>query len=174
MSCYLLAKKATNEEPTQILWNTILTTWFPPVGPMAYKLAIKSPTLASDGEPDAIVIEVRFIGNGDVRSSTQLLENQIFMVECKSSEYDTTSGWRNAATQLIDYLVDNTNGSTRLFGALAIGTKVEVYEWQYGRNPPLFPIHAGRLDLGKAADRHTFEVAMEQVRTEAWDYLLQR
>lgn len=62
MSSYLLAKKATNEEPVQILWNTILATWFSPSGP--YKLAYKSPSLASDDEPDGIVIEVRFLGAG--------------------------------------------------------------------------------------------------------------
>jgi hypothetical protein len=39
MSSYLLAKKATNEEPVQILWSTILATWFPPSSP--YKLAME-------------------------------------------------------------------------------------------------------------------------------------
>jgi hypothetical protein len=33
--------------------------------------------------------------------------------------------------QLTHYLENNTNGSIQLFGAIAIGTKVEVYEWEY-------------------------------------------
>ncbi|KAM0245841.1 hypothetical protein ACHAP5_005161 [Fusarium lateritium] len=169
MSCLLMAKKAVNEEPIQILWNTILGTWFPPLGPRSYKLAIKSPTLANNDEPDGIVIEVRFVGHGPVRNSDYLVEHQIFMVECKGSESNTPRGWAIAADQLTHYLENNINGSRKLFGAVAIGTLVEVYEWEYeNQRSSLRPIHNGRLDLRNAGDRITFEGALNHVQAQGW------
>lgn len=169
MSSFLLAKKATNEEPIQIMWNTILTTWFPPIGPQAFKLAIKSPSLADNGQPDAIVIEVRLVGN-TVRDSTQLREFQIFMVECKSWDYDTPSEWENAFDQLNHYLLANMNSSNKLFGAVAIGTKVVIYEWERTGldTSSMQPIHAGTIDLQVHAHRLTLETALDRVKAQGW------
>ncbi|EEU40095.1 uncharacterized protein NECHADRAFT_99095 [Fusarium vanettenii 77-13-4] len=165
MSSYLQAKKATDEKPVQILWTTILGTWFPPSGP--YKLAFKSSSLASVEKVDGVVIEVRFLGTGSITDPGQILENQIFIVECNGSHKDTHDRWHNAAVQLTHYLENNTNGTDQLFGAIAIGTKVEVYQWEYHNGSShLHRIHDDQLDLGSARDRCTFEAAMDNARTQ--------
>ncbi|KAL5587092.1 hypothetical protein FOVSG1_012228 [Fusarium oxysporum f. sp. vasinfectum] len=166
-----MAQKSAYEEPIQILWNTILQSWFPAVGGQtAYKLATKASVLANNDQSDAVAIDVRLVGAGLVRDSTMLMEYQIFMVECKSSEHDSNSGWASAATQLTHYMEQNTNVSRRLFGAVAIGTKVQFYEWEYRHNrSSLRPIHPARLDLGDAGDRQTLETMLDHVRTQGWN-----
>ncbi|KAM5350323.1 hypothetical protein ACJ41O_006828 [Fusarium nematophilum] len=166
MSCYFQAKKAVDEEPIKILWTTILGTWFPPVGPQCYKFAVMSPTMVGSDEPFGIVIEVLSVSTSPIGNSTQFLEKQVFIVECKGPGWDTPEGWQATTEQLTHYL-ENNAGCKKLFGAVAIGTKVEVYEWEYC-NGRLYmnQIHAHRLDLGSAEDRCAFEVALELVRTE--------
>ncbi|KAF4953027.1 hypothetical protein FGADI_6297 [Fusarium gaditjirri] len=170
-SALLMAQKSSYEEPIQILWNTILQSWFPAVGGQtAYKLATKASVLANNDQPDAVVIEVRLVGAGIVRDSRMLMEYQIFMVECKSSEHDSDSGWASAAAQLTHYMEQNTNVSRKLFGAVAIGTKVQFYEWEYRHNrSSLRPVHPARLDLGDAGDRQTLEAMLDHVRTQGWN-----
>ncbi|KAM0429262.1 hypothetical protein ACHAPT_006476 [Fusarium lateritium] len=169
MSSYFQAKKASNEQPVQILWNTILGTWFPLSGP--YKLVVKSLSPASDDESGGIVIEVRFLDVGSFSGSDQPLESQIFMVECQGSDEDTDGGWQNAIAQLTHYLENNTNGSVQLFGAVAIGIKVELYEWEYrNRLSHLHRIHDGCLDLGNAGDRCSLEAAMDHIRAQGGAY----
>lgn len=168
MSSFFQAKKATTEKPVQILWTTILGTLFPPSGP--YKIAFKSPSLPGDERPEGVVIEVQFLGAGSITDPDQLLENPIFIVVCKASDSGSHDGWQNAATQLTYYLENNTNGATQLFGAIAIGTKVELYQWEYrNQSSHLHRIHDGRLDLGSAGDRCTFEATMDHVRTQGRD-----
>lgn len=167
-SAVTLAQKAFNEEPVQIMWNMILTTWFPAIGSQVFKVAIKSPSLASNGEPDGIVIEVRFVG-GRPRDSTGLEEWQIFMVECKPPDHDTPTGWRDATEQLDDYLLANTNPSRKLFAAIAIGTRVIVYQWERVNFKSITrPIHPGILDLSEGEDRATFETTLDVVKSQGW------
>jgi hypothetical protein len=64
----------------------------------------------------------------------------------------------------------NINVSRKLFGAVAIGTKVQFYEWEYRHHrSSLRPIHPARLDLGNAEDRHTLETMLDRVRTQGWN-----
>lgn len=176
MSCYFLAKKAHhNKKPVQFLWDTILQQWFPTTGPRCFKLAFKSPSPASGDRLVRIVIEVQSLAPGAITNSAQLLENQVFMVACESSEKDTPNGWEDARVQLIHCLEENVNGSVALFGAVAIGTKVEVYECELqGDRPSLRLLHHDQLDLGSGGDRLALEVAMEHARTECWNFALRR
>ncbi|KLP18124.1 uncharacterized protein LW94_12081 [Fusarium fujikuroi] len=168
MSSYFSAEKAVNIQPIQILWTTILSTWFPALGEKAHKIAHKALGSPDKKETDAILVKVQYVW-GEPSGGFQ--EHEIFVTECKSWEHDTDEGWTLAADQLKDYLRDNDpHGSWTMFGAVAIGTKVQIYEWRGEKTTTsLTPIY-WQLDLGSATDRCTFEKAMERARSGGWDY----
>ncbi|KAF5645109.1 hypothetical protein F52700_2309 [Fusarium sp. NRRL 52700] len=168
MSSYFAAEKAVDIQPIHVLWTTILSTWFPVLGEKAHKLAIKAITLPDNQAVDAIFEKVQYVWT---ESSGEFQEHEIFVAQCKGWEHDTDEGWKLAADQLKDHLRnDNPDGSWTMFGAVAIGTKVQVYEWRDEITATsLKPIY-WQLDLGLAKDRSLFEKAMESARSRGWDY----
>jgi hypothetical protein len=174
MSSLLASQKATIEEPVQILWTTILTTWFPTIEP--YKLAFKSPITQNDLAPDGIVIEIRFTpraasrpGGHQVNSSHDLQEFQIFFVECKRPQNDTPAEWDAARVQLCQYFEMNINYSSKMYGAIGIGTKVVFYEWNESASPQLQPLHASTIDLLQPAGRVELEALLKNVKLNGWN-----
>ncbi|KAF5581087.1 hypothetical protein FPCIR_10340 [Fusarium pseudocircinatum] len=140
MSSYFSAEKAVDIQPIQILWTTILSTWFPALGEKAHKIAYKALGSPDNKEPDAILEKVQYVW---AKPSGEFQEHEIFVAQCKSWEHDTDEGWELAADQLKDYLRNNSpDGSWTMFGAVAIGTKVQVYEWRDEKTTSsLKPIH---------------------------------
>ncbi|KAJ9155261.1 hypothetical protein NKR23_g1740 [Pleurostoma richardsiae] len=169
MGCFFAAKGATTEDPVQGLWNFVLHTWFPR---NPYRINIKAKNLASNDEPDAIVIEVRFVGGRtSARESWEIRERPIFMVECKKPTRDTPEEWESARVQLLQYLDDNVAGSKRMYGAVAIGLKVEIYKWD-ATNPsgPLMRLHPATIDLNLAKDRRELEALLDEVKAGGWNW----
>jgi hypothetical protein len=92
------------------------------------------------------------------------------MVECRSWEHNTEKGWSDALNRVRGCLKANAAGSKRLFAAVAIGTKIIVYEGEGigEHNLALRPMHEGTLDVAVAAERATLEAVLERVRAEGW------
>ncbi|KAL5335606.1 hypothetical protein BJX70DRAFT_390540 [Aspergillus crustosus] len=84
--------------------------------------------------------------SNDPRSSAELDEKQIFLVECKRPSRDTPAEWVSATDQLEHYCENNVNGSTRILAATAIGWKVKFWRWDAPNLNPLSDV----LDLSKA------------------------
>jgi len=166
------ARGATTEGPVSALWNWVLSRLFlfPASPDRSYWVEIKSAALASNHEPDVLVIEVRFTNN-----STTTRQRQIFIAELKSSREDTTRGWESAETQLGEYLHENINGANRLYAAVGIGTKVVFFKWDRSQGPPvrymdeMTPMHQGALDFDRAPDRRAIEGFLEQIKEDGWD-----
>ncbi|KAF2799431.1 hypothetical protein K505DRAFT_413657 [Melanomma pulvis-pyrius CBS 109.77] len=92
LSALSAIKPTSGEKVVQILWNVILATWFPPTEP--YKIAIKAAVLTDSTQPDRVVFEIRNLVSGDPRSSSDLQEKQIFMLEFKRISNDTQRNGR--------------------------------------------------------------------------------
>ncbi|PNP60812.1 hypothetical protein FNYG_14432 [Fusarium nygamai] len=168
MSSYFSAEKAVDIQPIQILWTTILSTWFPALGEKAHKIAYKALGSPDKKEPDAILEKVQYVW---AKPSGEFLEHEIFVAQCRSWEHDTDEGWELAADQLKDYPRNNNpDGSWTMFGAVAIGTKVQVYEWRDEKTTSSLKQIYWQLELGSAKDRSLFEKAMEDARSRGWDY----
>lgn len=164
----LSAIKSTSlEGPVSILWTNICATFFPTQS--GFKLAVKEAILQDDTEPDCVVVQIKMQAPDPTRSraSNQLLEKQIFMIECKRPAKDTPAEWEATAGQLSHYCELNVNGSDRIYAATAIGTKVKF--WSY-TNPDLDPIHHGIFDLMDAQDRDRVEQCLLHIRANGWDF----
>jgi hypothetical protein len=143
----------------------------------AYRLAFKSATTQNDHAPDGIVIEIRFTArtasrpgrNHQVNDSNEILEFQNFFVECKRPQCDTPAEWDNAREQLCHYLEINTNGSSRLYGAIGIRTKAIFYEWNKSLTPSLRPLHASTIDVSESSGRVELEALLQHVKVNGWD-----
>lgn len=171
LSCLWAIKPASAEDVVQTLWTNLLATFFPPTSP--YKIAIKSAVLSDSTMPDGVIFEIRNTGTGNPRDSRALLEKQIFMVECKRPSKDTDSEWalNGAPAQLMHYMEQTTNvPSNRMYGAVAIGTKVKFYRWDRTASPPLVLLHQDKIDLSESTHRRTFENMILYVRNYAWTW----
>lgn len=115
------------EKTVQILWQTILTEWFPPS--QGYKLGFKSGIfLANNKEPDAIVIQITAVQVDSRVRPTELSERQAFQLEFKRPSKDTPQEWEDTTeNQYLDDLVTTGNPSNKLYSAVAIGKKVKLY-----------------------------------------------
>jgi hypothetical protein len=170
VSSLLAIDSNSYEEPVQILWNGVLSTWFP--YSEGYKWAIKGPVVDNNTMPDAAVFEIRAFNRN-------LNERQIFMVECKRPSLDTTAGWRDAFDQLDRYLSGNLNGNDTMFGAIGIGKKVILTRWtrapQNGRPTWVHPSGTGNpllFDLSDQQHRASFAQWMSYIKEHAWDLIL--
>lgn len=115
-----------SEEPVQTMWNGIMAEWFPQKE--GFLLNVKAAVLADDTKPDIVIVEFQQPLQGS------LLSRQILILECKRVSDNTAGGWENAQVQLAHYLDENANSnqSTRIYGAVAIGTAVRFYNHQLG------------------------------------------
>lgn len=123
--------------------------------------------LVSDDEREVLLLENRFIEG--IRTSayepTQLRERPIFRVLCKSPTLDTPDGWGDARTRLLRCLPHSNPISTRMYGAVAIGLTVELYEWDGSdsNNPRPRIMHQGPINLAKPKDRHTLDKLLDEI-----------
>ncbi|KAJ9249918.1 hypothetical protein DTO207G8_6398 [Paecilomyces variotii] len=118
-------KPESTEDPVSILWTNICATFFPTQN--GFKITNKEAVLQDDTRPDCVVFQIRMQNPqiGLPRDSGDLHEKQILIVECKRPSKDTPAEWEATAGQLNHYCEWNVNGSTKIFGATAIGTKVK-------------------------------------------------
>ena len=165
-------KPESSEKVVQILWNTLSSTYFPPQE--GYKVAIKAPVPVDNTPPDVAVFEIKSIAAAP-RDSTDLIERQIFLVECKPPRRDTPGEW--AATvhgQLIPCLEAISNPSDRIFAATAIGTKVKFWKWDHNSpNDRLQELHQGVLDLLYNHQRAIIEQWMLHIKANGWAWASQ-
>ncbi|PWY71255.1 hypothetical protein BO83DRAFT_417869 [Aspergillus eucalypticola CBS 122712] len=104
------------------------------------------------------------------RISGDLAERQIFIVECKRPSKDTPAEWESAKDQLLHYCEGNVNGTTRVFGATAIGTKVKFWRFDY---PRLTPLSAGdeTYDLLDPRGSNQAEQCLNYIRNNGWNWV---
>ncbi|KAJ9263782.1 hypothetical protein DTO195F2_2699 [Paecilomyces variotii] len=121
----------------------------------------------SKKETVAVVFQVRLRHPQVVHpnSSSDLEERQIFIVECKRPSKDTPAEWEATAGQLSHYCEQNLTGSTKIFGATAIGTKVKF--WRYSI-PNLTELHGGVYDLSDQSGRDNTEQSLLYIRDNGW------
>ena len=179
MDALAACKGATTEGPVQNLWTGVLNELFPskpnPASPRScFRVVIKVANLASGGEPDAVLLEVRLINSatravndGDWRA------RHVFIAECKSALEDTSFGWDSAEVQLTQYLEENINNSERLYAAIGIGTKVIFFKWDKAKGvdymDQMTPMHLGALDFQTPAHRALIEEHFEEIKNHGWD-----
>lgn len=133
------------EEPVQMLWNVLLPSFFP--GPEGYKIGIKAAVLMDNSAPNVVVFQIQSTTLSP-RSSGQLLERQIFMIECKRPSMDTPGEWQSTVNgQLRHYLENNLNRENEMYAATAIGTKVKFYRWHGVATGCLEELHQEVFDL---------------------------
>jgi len=130
------------EAPVQHLWNTIIPTWFPSIE--GYSMATNSAHLNNNNEPDIIVTHHYKVG-------VVYYGTQILLVECKPpGDAVRSHGWEDTIEgQFHDDLTATLNASARLYGAVAIGKKVQFFKFdgrEAGVTKQLTEISA-RLDL---------------------------
>ncbi|KAL3469478.1 hypothetical protein BJX99DRAFT_251965 [Aspergillus californicus] len=144
------------EETVQIAWQLILTEFFP--GRVGFKYGFKSPILANNNMPDAMVTEVRLL---PVFPGGPLgwYEQQILLVECKRPSLDTPDGLEDTLTgQFEDDLSQSLNHTGRLFGAIAIGT------------PKVRPLHPFPYDMQNAIGIADVENELRRIRATGWQW----
>ncbi|PWY64614.1 hypothetical protein BO83DRAFT_381842 [Aspergillus eucalypticola CBS 122712] len=165
-----LIKPHSLEETVQTFWQVIVGDWFR--YDQGYKLGIKGPTLANRNMPDVTVIEVMAL-QANPRSTPDWAERQILMVECKRPSYDTPNGWSDTIEgQFFDDLQQNLNHSEKLFGAVAIGTKVKFFRFD-GKAPVhrrLTPLHRDVLDLKIPSQLVQVEDLLNYIRANGWQW----
>ncbi|KAL4792657.1 hypothetical protein BDV19DRAFT_391962 [Aspergillus venezuelensis] len=163
----------SHEEPVQNLWQIIATTWFPAAA--GYRYGFKAPILNNDNMPDIIVIQIQPQAghqNPDPRNPNDWTERQIMLIECKRPSLDTPGGWHNTIDgQFEDDCSQTLNPSQRIFGAVAIGRRVQFFQVDAtvpvggaGRRVQL----SGILDLNNNADFITMTQRMDQVKNQGW------
>ncbi|KAJ9272890.1 hypothetical protein DTO212C5_1151 [Paecilomyces variotii] len=149
-------KPDSTEVPVSILWTNICLTFFPMD---SFKISKK--------ETVSVVFQVRLRHPQVVypNSFSDLQEKPIFIVECKRPSKDTPAEWEATAGQLSHYCEQNLNGSTKIFGATAIGTKVKF--WSYNK-PHLTALHQGVYNLLDSAGRDNAEQSLLYIRNNGW------
>ncbi|KAJ5799779.1 uncharacterized protein N7518_001847 [Penicillium psychrosexuale] len=124
--------------------------------------------------PDAMIIQVKALISNP-KSSEDIMERQILLVECKRPSRDTPLGWDDTITgQFLDDLSQTLNFSERLFGAVAIGKKVKFYQFdgkaQVGQQ--LAPLHQGILDMDDPNGCSQVEGMMNHIKANAWQWAI--
>jgi hypothetical protein len=164
-------KPDSHEEVVQMLWQLIVIEWFP--SRQGYKYGFKAPLLTGNNAPDVIVIQImERVPNP--RASGDFTERQIMLVECKKPSADTPAGWENTVNgQVFDDLSASGNPSNRLFGAVAIGTKVRFYRFDGNastRQQQLVQMHGGTIDIATTAGVTQVESWMNHVKQQGWQW----
>ncbi|PYH94557.1 hypothetical protein BO71DRAFT_450028 [Aspergillus ellipticus CBS 707.79] len=171
LSQYIKAvKKHSLEETVQVVWQGILSKWFP--FRQGYKWGIKGSTLSNNNMPDATVIQVCAL-RPNPSDSEDWAERQILLIECKRPSKDTPLGWDDTITgQFTDDLSATLNASGRLFGAVAIGTKVRFYQWdgQVLPDGELCQLHPGTFDLATNDGIQEVENMMNFIKARGWEW----
>ncbi|KAK2757005.1 hypothetical protein FQN54_004973 [Arachnomyces sp. PD_36] len=162
-------QSGSTEEVVQMVWNIITVTWFP--SRQGFKWGFKSQSLQNDNAPDVIVFQINMANPNP--NAPQADELMIMQIECKRPSQDTPAGWAGALEgQVLDDLSTSGNPSDRLYGALAIGTKVMFYRFDGSAQQKITHLHPGKLDLTKPADRTQIEAWMTYVKQNGWQWAM--
>ena len=158
----------------QMLWTCILGAWFPSMD--GYRLSHSGPDPTNDSNSntaDAVVIQVNRLDTSQAQSlGRKFNECQIMHIKCKKPSDDTPLGWTDTRdAQLLNDLQATQNISHRLFGAVAIGTKVQFYQFDGQKaSDQLVPLHEGTLDIDDPAHNPEIERILNHIKTHAWDW----
>jgi hypothetical protein len=125
-SCCAAIHPDSPTEVVQILWNTIISHYFP--GVHAFKWLLRGAVRDDNKRPYASVFKITHATQSTTRDP-RFNERLILVVECKRSQPETEDAWNSAFTQLDGYLSANANGSTQIFGIVAIGKKARISRW---------------------------------------------
>ncbi|KAL4966489.1 uncharacterized protein BDV14DRAFT_198944 [Aspergillus stella-maris] len=151
-----LVTPTTHEEAVQKVWEVVTRSYFP--DDESYRTRTKSASQSNNTTPDIKIFKVTARHpDSHWRKPTEWEERQILMIECKRPSRDTLLGWDDTIMgQFFDDLEATLNASGRLFGAVAIGTKIRFYRYDGQLIPAdpniLVPLHLGILDIREDAD----------------------
>ncbi|PLB53283.1 hypothetical protein P170DRAFT_434976 [Aspergillus steynii IBT 23096] len=169
-SALQLVKSQSLEEAVQYVWQTIISTWFNSLD--GYTVSYKASTLANNNEPDGIAIRVMELAP-KIELSTDFAERQILLVQCNRPSSDTPAGWDGIVeNRFRDDLSQTLNDSEKLYGAVAIGTKVRFYRFD-GKAPynqQLTQLHAGAIDMNAPNGITEVENMMNYVKANGWQW----
>lgn len=174
VSCLWGVKPESSVDYVKTLWSTIVFSFF---RPDSYNLKIKALGLSDNTTaPDAVIIEIRKVERAAPGEPSELHEELVFVVECKQPSCDTVEEWSDggAPVQLKQYLEQTIlEPKNRVLAALAIGIKVEFYQWHRQASPSLQPLHEGVIDLGRPIERQTCEHWIRHARDNGWNWACQ-
>ncbi|PYI09435.1 hypothetical protein BO78DRAFT_415710 [Aspergillus sclerotiicarbonarius CBS 121057] len=97
----------------------------------------------------------------------------ILVVVYKEANEDTEAGWEQAKAQMLEYCRDSLTGEKRIYGVVAIGTKVRLCCFSY---PVCYTSMEDGIELRleDAADRSGLEAALEVIRERGWRWATDR
>ncbi|RAK96807.1 uncharacterized protein BO80DRAFT_365600 [Aspergillus ibericus CBS 121593] len=109
------------------------------------------------------------------RDSAHWAERQILLVECKRPSSDTPAGWENTIHgQFLDDLSQTLNASERIYGAVAIGSKVRFYRFDgtAPANQQLVQLHQGTIDMCAPNGIGQVESMMNYIKANGWQWAI--
>ncbi|KAJ5952159.1 Cytochrome b5 [Penicillium vulpinum] len=168
-----LMKPDSLEAAVQDVWQTIVSQWFTSSG--GYVWAIKVPILAK--MPDDTVLRVTQ-GVQIPAGTFPLIEHPILLVVCKRASSDSSKApldWDDAMQSHFLHHISETPNSEmgRLFGAVAVGTRVRFYRFD-GKaelDRRLARLHQDTFNLEEFNGHAQVEDIMNSIKTNAWQWV---
>ncbi|KAJ5700946.1 hypothetical protein N7493_011992 [Penicillium malachiteum] len=138
----------------EVMWNGIIWEWFP--GRERYMVYHNLSTPAPADAREALFEAVKIV---DIPEETDAADTPEIWEETVNGQF------------LEDLSAFNKNASQRVFGAIAIGTKVRFYKYD-GKNSSalLMPLHDETFDLRTENDVVEVEKTLGYVKAEGWDW----
>lgn len=160
----------SKEKVVQMLWQVIINEWFPPRE--GYKYPIKTPVLTND-RPDFVVLQIRAVILDPTREN-QFIEHLILQIECKRPSFDTPSDWENTTDhQFLEYLEASGGDSNKMYGAVAIGKKVQFHRYDGTQGTTvqkLVPLHNEPIDFDQDGSYEQVEAMLNMIKATAWQW----
>ncbi|KAK1148046.1 hypothetical protein N8T08_010681 [Aspergillus melleus] len=154
------------EDTVQRLWEAIAGAWFPVLD--GYNCRSKAATLTNNNMPDIVVIQICVPAHGP---ANRYFERCILQIECKRPSLDTPTQWDNTIKgQFLDDLVATSNASNRLYGAVAIGKKVQFFRFDGTQMQSLTPLSPEPFDLTTTPGLRQLERMMDYVKSTGWQW----
>ncbi|GKZ97888.1 hypothetical protein AnigIFM59636_001706 [Aspergillus niger] len=162
-------KPGSTVSPIRIFWTNACIAFFPLLS--GFKIANKEVVRGDDKRPDCVVLQISMLDSSPERFSREAVpsEQPVFVVQCRSPEKHTPAEWKLAEDQLLDYCMRNVNGTTRIFAATAIGTRVRFWRYDRPNFTPLFQ-DDGIYDLVDGPASREVEQCLNYIRENGWNW----
>ncbi|PWY81766.1 hypothetical protein BO94DRAFT_548028 [Aspergillus sclerotioniger CBS 115572] len=145
----------------RILWSTICTQYFP--SPRFIQSIEKQVTVDTVLSHEGSFFECLVVRSCNAEVPDDSKDIPIFVIVYKDASQDTQVGWTQATTQMLEYCRESLSGDKRVYGAVAIGTKVRLFCCSY---PVINPSIEDdfELKLEDDADRRGLEEVLKVIR----------
>ncbi|GKZ71846.1 hypothetical protein AnigIFM50267_007890 [Aspergillus niger] len=162
-------KPGSTVSPVSTFWTNACIAFFPLFS--GFKIANKEVVRGDDKRPDCVVLQISMLDSSPEGFSKEAVpsEQPVFVVQCRSPEKDTPAEWKLAEDQLLDYCMRKVNGTTRIFAATAIGTRVRFWRYDRPNFTPLFQ-DDGIYDLIDGPASREVEQCLNYIRENGWNW----